>query len=130
MLIICNAFLQDGWLKWGAEQPGWYARQAHATVPDWYARRTETVRDGYLKEKGWSYDLTSKPTERSVYSVTKPTDIPVKPWQRGYQAVPHDVRGEIQMPRWGLHHPHHYEDPMRAEPVAGAHFDEKTLNRY
>ena len=121
---ISDLLSQDGWLKWGAEQPGWYARQAHATEPDWYTRKTATIRSGYTTEKSWPYDLTSKPTERSVYNTTH--EVP-KPWQRGYQAIPHDIKGGIQMPRWGLHHPHHYEDPSRVEPLANAHYDEKTL---
>ena len=114
--------LQLGWRKWGAEHPDWYARRAEATVPDWYQRRVNTIRQGDTKERLWPWELTSRPTEKKAYGISRESPRPV---QRGYQAVPHDITGQVQMPKWGLYHPPHYAEPSRVEPLPPLHGDEK-----
>lgn len=116
--------IQQGWRKWGAEQPDWYARRADAQCPDWYARRVNTIRQADTKEQLWPWEQTSKPTERRVYGLGRESPRPV---QRGYQAVPHEIEGQVAMPRWGLSHPHHYEEPSRVGPLPPVHADEKHL---
>lgn len=37
---------KDGWRKWSAELPDWYAWKASSSHPDWYRRRVNTVRRG------------------------------------------------------------------------------------
>jgi len=113
---------QAGWYKWAAHQPDWYARRAESWHPDWYARRVATQRHSDTKERLWPWELTSRPTEKRVYGVARESPRPV---QRGYQATPHDVQGQVQMPRWGLYHPPHYEEPSRVEPLPALNMGEK-----
>lgn len=117
--------VQRGWAKWGHDNNGFYARSAAATVPDWYARRVATIRGGDMKELLWSWEGTSKATEKKVFGIDRKVQ-PV-PCQRGHQSTPHDIDGQVAMPRWGLYHPHHYEEPSRALPLPPIHPDEKHL---
>ena len=85
------------------------------------------VRGGDLTELTWKpWQQTSKPSEARLYGVVR--EPRHRPWQRGYQATPsHDVDGQIPAPRWGLHHPHYYQQPGRCEPLPPVHADEKHL---
>ena len=75
-----------------------YARRPEPTVPDWYQRRVDTIRSGDTKERMWPWELTSRPTEKQVYGYSRQSP---RPWQRGYQAVLHDIEGQVRMPRHG-----------------------------
>ena len=98
-MLHCTDFsFQLGWRKWGAEHPDWYARRAEATEPDWYQRRVNTIRGGDTKERLWPWELTCKPTEKKAYGISRESPRPV---QLGYQAVPHDITGQVQMPKVG-----------------------------
>ena len=122
---ICTVFFsQLGWRKWGAEHPDWYARSAAATSPDWYTRRVENIRGGHTKMRLWHYERPQKPTEKQVYGLYRD---PPRPWQRGYQAVPHNIEGQVQMPKHGLYNPPHYQEPGRVEPLPPLHIDQKHL---
>lgn len=117
---------QLGWRKWGHDYPDWYARSAASTTPDWYSRRVSTIRGGDLTELTWKpWEQTSKPNEKKVYGMVR--EPRHRPWQRGYQATPHEIDGQIPMPRWGLYHPHYYQEPARCEPLPPVHADEKHL---
>ena len=113
-----------GWRKWGEVDPGFYARRAEATGPDWYNRRVRDIRSADTTERLWPWELTSKPTEKSAFGIRRESPRPV---QRGHQATPHDIEGQVQMPKWGLYHPHHYEEPSRVEPLPPLHVDMKQL---
>jgi len=113
---------QSGWRKWSSHQPDWYARSAEAWHPDWYARRVDTIRQANTKERLWPWELTSRPTEKRVYGLARESPRPV---QRGFQAVPHQIQGQVEMPRWGLFHPDHYSRPSRVEHLPTLHSDEK-----
>ena len=117
-------YFQRGWQKWGHNYQDFYAQKADATSPDWYSRRTNTIRGGDIKELLWPYEGTSKPTEKKTFGITK--DPPIQ-WRKGYRAVPHDIEGQVVVPRWGLYHPGHYECPGRAEQLPAIHPDEKHL---
>lgn len=116
--------IQNGWHKWGAEHPDWYAHSAASQHPDWYNRRVDTICRADTKERLWHWERPYKPTEKTAYGISR--DSP-RPWQRGYQAVPHDVEGQVPMPRWGLYNPPHYEEPNRVEPLPPIHPDQKHL---
>ena len=116
--------VQMGWRKWGAQYPDWYARGAASQHPDWYTRRVQTIHKADNKMRLWHYERPQKPTEKQVYGLYRD---PPRPWQRGYQAVPHDVEGQVQMPRHGLYHPHYYQEPSRVEPLPPLHTDMKHL---
>ena len=72
----------------------------------------------------WPWELTSKPTEKRAYGIKRESP---RPWQRGYQAVPHDIEGQVQMPRHGLYNPPHYQEPGRVEPLPPINVDMKHL---
>ena len=46
----------------------------------------------YIQERLWHWERPYKPTEKTAYGISR--DSP-RPWQRGYQAVPHDVEGQV-----------------------------------
>lgn len=116
--------IQLGWRKWGAEHPDWYARRADAQHPDWYTRRVNTIRGADTKERLWHWERPQKPTEKKAFGISRASP---RPWQRGYQAVPHDIQGQVQMPRHGLYHPPHYGEPSGVEPLPALHIDQKHL---
>ena len=101
-----------------------YARRPEPTVPDWYQRRVDTIRSGDTKERMWPWELTSRPTEKQAYGYSRQSP---RPWQRGYQAVLHDIEGQVRMPRHGLYNPPHYIEPNRVEPLPPIHIDMKHL---
>ena len=120
----CESRLQRGWRKWSAEHPDWYARREESQHPDWYSRRVNTIRSADTIERLWPWELTSRPTEKKVYGLTQEKPQPV---QRGYQAQPHTIDGQIPMPKWGLYNPPHYEEPSRVAPLPSIHVDDKRL---
>ena len=101
-----------------------YARRPEATIPDWYQRRIDTIRSGDTKERLWSWELHSKPTEKRAYGIKRE---PHRPWQLGYQAVPHVIDGQVEVPRHGLYNPPHYIEPGRVEPLPAIHMDMKHI---
>ena len=101
-----------------------YSRNAISTLPDWYTRRISNIRKGDLKELHWPYEQPSKPTEKKAYGFNKHVRQPCI--QRGFQATPHDVDGRVVTPHWGLHHPHHYQQPSRVESLPLVHVNEKN----
>ena len=51
-----------------------------------------------------------------------------QPVQRGtYQGFPHAIQGQVAMPKHGLYHPPHYQEPSRVEPLPPLHLDMKNL---
>ena len=125
LISLLLGLLQLGYRKWGHDFPEWYARSATSTTPDWYSRRVGAIRSGDLTHLMWKpWDQTSKPSEKKVYGIVR--EPRHRPWMRGYQA-PLEVDGRVQVPRWGLYHPHHYQEPARCEPLPPVHADEKHL---
>lgn len=49
LLLISRPMFQNGWSKWGAEHPDWYAHSAASQHPDWYNRRVDTIRGADTK---------------------------------------------------------------------------------
>lgn len=106
-------------MKWGHDYPDMYSRSAAATVPDWYSRRLNTVRKGDSKELNWVWDQPSKPTQRKTFGMG--TELQKPCVQRGHQASPHDVEGQVTNSRFALYHPAHYQEPARAEALPSVH---------
>ena len=116
--------MKAGWKKWGAQYPDMYAHRPEATLPDWYTRRVSDIRDADTKVRLWDWEKASRPTEKRAFGLTKETPQPV---QRGYFAFPHKPEGQVEVPKWGLYNPPHYQEPGRVEPLPDVHFQQKHL---
>jgi len=121
--------IQAGYRKWGADYPDWYARRPEATHPDWFTRRMQTIREGDLKELQWSWERTSKATQRGMHTVPNCRgESTERPWKRGnFVGTPHELDGQVVVPRWGQYHPTNYEAPSRLELLPPIHGDEKRV---
>ena len=115
---------QDGWKKWGAQYPCLYATRPEPVYPDWHQREISTIRAGDTKERLWDWEKASRPTEKKAFGLTQTIPQPV---QRGYFAFPHKVEGQVEVPKWGLYNPPHYQEPSRVEPLPPVHFQQKHI---
>ena len=51
-----------------------------------------------------------------------------RPVQRGtYNSGPHFIEGQVRMPKHGLYHPPHYQQPSGVEPLPPLHLDMKNM---
>ena len=105
---------QRGWDKWSANHPDWYARRSDAREPDWYTRRVNIVRGGDTTYLDWKWDQTSHPTYRRTFGME---DEPKRTGYIGYPDKSHQIEGQIPVPKWGLNHPPHYQDPNRVDAM-------------
>ena len=126
--LVCtlcfNFHFKAGWRKWAAHHPDWYARRAESRHPDWYNRKVNYTRNSDIKNMMWTWDKTDKPTFKKTFGITRE---PPKPVQKGYQATPHNIEGQVQMPRWGLYHPDFYQEKCGVEPLPPLHSDMKHM---
>ncbi|KAL5016543.1 hypothetical protein ScPMuIL_006132 [Solemya velum] len=124
---------QNGWRKWSAEHPDWYAKKPSSTHPDWHNRRVNTVRRADYKNINWSYEYPSKPTSRthdhfvSYTNEVKQKDtlkpLPHNKSYRGRFTYPSPFPMEVPMPKWGLYHTQKCEEPIRLDHFPPIKYD-------
>ncbi|XP_013401631.1 uncharacterized protein LOC106167391 [Lingula anatina] len=113
---------KGGWKKWSmgcAGQHGdWHAARPFAYEPDWYTRKVDYIREGNYKYRSWPWDQASHATTRKGDGIRTFTNETIRhevlePRNIGYTGTPQQFPYEVPPPKWGLYHPHNYEEPIR-----------------
>ncbi|ESO06679.1 hypothetical protein HELRODRAFT_188446 [Helobdella robusta] len=87
-------FKLGGLAKWSGDYPFMHSRSKQATEPDWFTRRPTQRR--IISQADY---MGTDPDRRMVLAEVTST------WKSGYRAVPHNLEGQVSVPKWGIYHP-------------------------